>query len=347
MALPKVTVLMPVYNGAKYLRESIASILNQTFTDFEFLIIDDGSTDQSVEIITSYNDSRIRLLRNQTNLKLIATLNMGLEYARGEYVARMDCEDISLPERLSKQVAFMEANPGVGVCGTWVEVFGTSHGFIKHPTQSDEIKANLFFDNFLAHPTVMLRTSFFNKFGLRYDPEHLHAEDYGLWVKCSFLFPVANIPEVLLQYRMTPTSIGQTSGNRQRETVLDINKSNIRRLGIDFIDNDYEIHKIAAFPPQLIEQKTKVVLVSQWLQKLQQANQMRKYYPEPYFSDILAKHWFEVCQVSSSFGLWTVLVFWRSPLQSKLKLGWKSKMRFILQCIKGYCKRKLLVIFKK
>ena len=114
---PKVTVLMPVYNCEKYLRESIESILNQTFKDFEFLIINDGSSDKSAEIVESYNDNRINFVQNEKNIGLAASLNRGLDIAKGEYIARMDADDISLPERLEKQVRFMETNPQIGICG--------------------------------------------------------------------------------------------------------------------------------------------------------------------------------------------------------------------------------------
>ena len=115
---------MTVHNGEKHLSEAIDGILNQTFKDFEFLVIDDGSTDGSADIIQSYKDVRIRFISNGKNLSVPVSLNMGLNLARGEYIARMDCDDISLPQRLEKQVQFMDANPEVGVCGTWLETFG-------------------------------------------------------------------------------------------------------------------------------------------------------------------------------------------------------------------------------
>jgi len=121
MNQPQLTVLMPVYNGGPFLRSAIESILNQDFSDFDFLIIDDGSTDGSHEIAASYADPRIRLESNGRNLGLIATLNRGLDLARGTYVARMDADDIAFPDRLSKQLTFMEAHPEIGLCGTWYE----------------------------------------------------------------------------------------------------------------------------------------------------------------------------------------------------------------------------------
>ena len=125
--MPKITVLMPVYNGEKYLRESVDSILNQTFTDFELLIINDGSTDSSMEILNSYSDSRIRIVTNEVNLRLIKTLNKGIDLATGEYIARMDCDDIADPKRLEIQLQYMEKHPDVAVCGTGVKAVSYTH----------------------------------------------------------------------------------------------------------------------------------------------------------------------------------------------------------------------------
>jgi len=115
---PAVSVVMPVYNGEKYLRESIDSILNQTYTDYEFIIVNDGSNDKTEEIILSYNDNRIRYIKNEKNLQIVKSLNRGIELAKGRYIARMDADDISLPRRFEKQITFMENNLEIGVCGT-------------------------------------------------------------------------------------------------------------------------------------------------------------------------------------------------------------------------------------
>ena len=132
--MPKVTVLMPVYNARFYLSKAISSIINQTFKDFEFLIFNDGSTDNSADIIYSYNDRRIRFFNSEQNFGYVYHLNYGIEIAKGEYIARMDADDISFPTRLEKQVAFMDKNPEVGVCGTWFKIYGTNRK-IRHPTK--------------------------------------------------------------------------------------------------------------------------------------------------------------------------------------------------------------------
>ena len=153
---PLVTVLMAVYNGEKYLREAIESILDQTYTNFEFLIINDGSSDRTEEIILSYNDKRIRYIKNEQNLKLIASLNKGLDLAKGEFIARMDADDISLPERLEKQINFLEKHPEIGLLGSWVRTLGlTNNRNIIFKQGHNTIRIQLLFNNFFHHPSVV------------------------------------------------------------------------------------------------------------------------------------------------------------------------------------------------
>jgi len=199
---PKVTVLMPVYNGEKYLRDAVESILNQTFTDFEFLIINDGSTDGSAGIINSYCDPRICLVNNETNLKLVASLNKGLGLARGEYIARMDCDDISLPDRLAKQVAFMDAFPEYGLCGTNMMITDMGGNLISSqcwPETPVPLEWTLLWENPVAHPTVMLRTRTLQEFNLNY--RDVPSEDLDLWCRLVLRAKIARLPEVLLHYR--------------------------------------------------------------------------------------------------------------------------------------------------
>jgi len=204
---PKVTVLMPVYNGERYLHEAIESVLMQTFTDFEFLIIDDASTDRSVEIIKSYNDPRIRLVHNEKNLKLISTLNKGIDLADGKYIARMDCDDISLPQRLAKQVAFLEVHSSCAVVATKIVQIDTNGGTIgfwkgdRKATTSTEICNRLPLICCVSHPSAMIRKSIISKY--RYNPRQRYAEDYDLWLRlCSDGHEIAKIDEFLLKYRV-------------------------------------------------------------------------------------------------------------------------------------------------
>ena len=223
---PKVSVLMPVYNGEKYLRQSIDSILGQTFTDFEFLIINDGSTDASVALIESYNDPRIRLMHNETNLKLIRTLNEGIKLARGQYIARMDCDDISAPDRLSKQVAFMEAYPEIGVLGTNICVMdsdGKPNFKVSFPEKHHVLCWNLSFYCPVCHPSVLVRKGALVTAG-GYDQEMLHVEDYELWYRLSKKTKLANMPDVLLYLRKHQSSVCSANALLHSENALKVNQ---------------------------------------------------------------------------------------------------------------------------
>ena len=159
MTSPRISVLMPAYNSEQYVAESIESILNQTFTDFEFIIINDGSTDNTAKIIDEYakRDERIKFVNNSKNKGLIGVLNEGLNLARGEYIARMDSDDISLPTRFERQIAYMELHPKCGVLGTWFQMFGNASNIVRHPKRINLL--NLLRDQHVGHPTVMIRKS--------------------------------------------------------------------------------------------------------------------------------------------------------------------------------------------
>jgi len=219
----KVTVLMSVYNGEKYLAEAVESILNQTFRDLEFLIINDGSTDATADILERYrrSDNRITVY-NQENQGLIASLNRGFQLAKGEYVARMDADDVSLTERLAREVKFMDTHPDIGVVGTWVEYMdenGRRLGEWHFPTAPDVIGWHLLFGCCLAHPSVIMRRDVFQQLGF-YRPQALHAEDYDLWSRAVTVTRLANIPEVLLRYRISGEGICQRHHQTQEESVM-------------------------------------------------------------------------------------------------------------------------------
>lgn len=210
------TVLMSVYNGEKYLPEAIQSILHQTFTDFEFLIIDDGSVDQSISIIRNYKDCRIRLERNEVNQGLVTTLNNGINMAQSEYIARMDCDDISLPERLAKQVVFMDLNPDIGICGTWFEYFGDRSLVMKFPEYDADIKREFLFHNCMGHPTIIMRPEIMKSNGIFFDYNFTHTEDYDLWTRLAKVTNFHNIPEVLYKYRIHKEQTSYKFAEQQR-----------------------------------------------------------------------------------------------------------------------------------
>ena len=211
-SLPFISVLMPVYNGAKHLREAIDSILTQTYDDFELIIIDDCSKDNTVEIVKSYTDKRIILLQNEVNLRTASSLNKAIGLAKGKYLARMDQDDISYPNRFEKQVAFLERNPDYGICGTQIRNFGehvAEETDTNFPLTYEELQLmNLFFVAF-AHTTVMMRRSTLIDNDLRYRVGVI-AEDYSLWKQILLIAKGRNLDKVLMKRRIHGTSTTST-----------------------------------------------------------------------------------------------------------------------------------------
>ena len=331
----RVTVLMPVYNCERYLREAINSILQQTFTDFDLLIIDDGSTDESVAVIQEFCDSRIQLVHNGANLGVIASLNKGLGLARGEYVARMDGDDVCLPGRLAHQVAFMEAHREIGMCGTWVEIIGEPSGQIwRYPCDPDTVKCSHIFGPVLAHPSVMMRRTFLNETRLLYDPLFKHSEDFDMWVRASEYTSLANIGKVLLRYRLHPQQVGRLHSEEQVATAGKIRLAQLYKLGIIPSTEEFRIHQSISlwrFESDMLF----VEKVEKWFCKLLNANMYTKIYPELTFSEVLCERWFEVCDAMTELGPCVLKKFLLSPLGYKVKISWRRQVAFFLNSLVG------------
>ncbi len=201
--MPKISIVMSVYNGEKYLRQSIESILSQSFKDFEFIIINDGSTDNSLKIIEEFKkkDERIELISRE-NKGLIYSLNEGVKSAKGEYIARMDADDVSMPNRLEKQLKYVEEG-GLAVCGSWangIDNKGIKTRFLNYPPKADRIRFFTILHNPFIHTSVMFRKDIYEKVG-GYRSFFKHIEDYELWTRIVFKYKTDNITESLLEYR--------------------------------------------------------------------------------------------------------------------------------------------------
>jgi hypothetical protein len=228
MTTPEVSVLMSAYNGEKYLREAMDSILNQTFRDFEFIIVDDGSTDGTWQILTTYacRDPRIALIRNEGNIGLACSLNRGLALARGKYIARMDADDVSLPERLVRQVNFLDAHPEIGVLGCGVQVIdgcGNGSHIWRFPAECGSLRWCLLFYNPIVHPTVMMRREAVDRAG-GYSADMLTAQDYDLWRRLSRVTRLSNLQDVLLFLRKHEDSITSVHLAQQLENWVRISQ---------------------------------------------------------------------------------------------------------------------------
>ena len=250
---PKISVLMPAYNSEKYIAEAIESILNQTFKDFEFIIVNDGSTDKTAEIIEKYakKDARIRFINNTKNQGIIAALNPGFAMCRGEYIARMDSDDISLPERFAKQVKYMDQHPGCGVCSSWAEKFGPNIAENRVLTYMPTVKLLDFviYGDKVCNPGSMIRRSVLVDNNIKYNPEYKHAEDYAFWVEVCKHSEIHNLQEVLLKYRWHDENVSVMHKKTQMECAERIRKNILSVL----LSYDTDIEKLSRITREVRE----------------------------------------------------------------------------------------------
>jgi glycosyltransferase involved in cell wall biosynthesis len=230
MSTPYVSIVMSVFDGERFLQEAIDSLFRQTFQDFEMVVVDDGSTDATDSILRSYDDPRLRTIRNETNLGQPASLNLGLAAATGAYVARLDADDVALPERLARQVAFLDANPATAVVGSaWIEIDdrGRSGRIRLPPTDCIDLRWRLLVSNAFLHSAVLVRRSAVAE--EPFDESIGYGEDYELWSRVASRHEVANLGEPLVLYRRTTSS--KTATIRSAQAQVDaIAGANIDRV---------------------------------------------------------------------------------------------------------------------
>lgn len=329
---------MPVYNGEAFLRDAIKSVLDQSFRDFELLIVNDGSTDGSAGIISSFSDSRIRVINNPARLKLSGALNRGMENALGKYIARMDADDVSVPTRLEAQFDFMESYPEIGMCGGRLRSFGkhpSSGTVFKFPESPEEIKAWLLFDNPFAHPTVMWRRDVFDKSGLRFDGSYYPAEDYELWTRALEHVQGANIARVLLNYRLHPESMTLSGLSDMDAQAMKILRGQFAGLGMSPSEDEIKFHRYIS-TNRLAPGWTKesVDRAEKWLLQLGDANDSCNRHSGPRFNAALGRVWFNVCYRSLSLGFRVTGKYAFSSLMKRRGTNRASKLIMYLAALK-------------
>lgn len=283
--MPKISVLMPVYNCELYIFEAIDSILKQSYPEFELLIIDDYSTDSTLQMCKSFDDPRIIIIEKAENTGYTNSLNYGLSIAKGEYIARMDGDDISLPTRFAKQIAFLEANPTVSLCGTAFRFLG-SDKIVKHPLNHEEIKVKLCFSTAFCHPSIMARKEIFTS--NFYDKNFEPAEDYELWSRLAFQSNLANLSEVLLLYRIHENQVSNEKNTIQQFNSFLIRKNIFKKLLPNVIVESEDFKLFLAFSPvDSIEDCKKIMNLSP---VIVDANQSKKMFSNVLFYNRIHAH---------------------------------------------------------
>lgn len=297
--MTRISVIMPVYNGAKYLARAIDSVLAQTLADFELLIIDDGSTDNSSGIVRSCRDSRIHFVRNTHNLGISPARNLGLKMAQGEYIVFLDSDDYAHPERLRRQIDYLDKNPCCAVVGCWersMDESGIIFGGIKRrPLTPQDARSQSLFKCTISTRAMAGRRSTILEYGFldKYAVSH----DFDLCVRLSEEHEICNIPDVLILHRLHSGNISRTMKERHDAEVREIIGYQLRKLGIVFSNSDLRRHlqlkRIFKQPP--IADRDFLEWAEDWLIQLRKANNIRKLYPEQAFGRTLGLYWLSAC----------------------------------------------------
>lgn len=278
--IPEISVIMPVYNVEKYINCAIESVLEQTFENFEFIIIDDCSTDHTYDIIAQYHDKRIVKIRNDSNLGVAASLNKAISIAKSNYLVRMDGDDVSKKDRFEKQLHFMNANPNIGISGSHMELIRSDGSIIKEQYKKighENIIAGLFFGyTSLAHPSLIMKKDLLDTYHLRYDTAFAYAEDYDFYCRSSQYIILDNYPEPLIQYRLHPESVSHKFKEQQ---ILDAQSAlylHLRRIRLPFTLEEFKLHTLFSFP-NIHQISFHDDMLHSWVEHLSTWNESRKY----------------------------------------------------------------------
>jgi len=265
-----VSIVLPVYNGEKYLEQAIESVISQTYDNWELIIINDGSTDNSEKLVFNYTDNRIKYLLNETNRGIIYSMNRGLDEARGEFIARLDADDIALPFRLEKQVEFLKVNKEYVLCGSYFQTIDTSGKVLKNvkfPDNDLDAQSYLLLHNCFCHSAIMMRAGIAKE--LKYDPEYQVCEDYDLWYRISRKGKIINLPIFMSLYRLHSGNISLTKREIMFTNVNKINKKILMDLDIEYSEQELQVHSNAlCYNAEYFRNPANLRVLENWVSKL-------------------------------------------------------------------------------
>ena len=323
---PLCSIVMSTHNGELFLADAIESILNQTYKNFEFIIINDASTDKSLKIIKSYNDDRIIIIDNEKNIFLAASLNKGIKASKGKYIIRMDADDISMPNRISKQVQYMESNPDIGISGTCSEIIGFNPGFIKYSQENHIIKYNLLYECHLLHPTIIMRNDVIKKHQLYYNESYRKNQDYELFVRAIDKTIYGNLADYLIKYRQTEQNI-KREVHDQNKNVIKIQKQLFRKLGLEISEEEINLYKSINY--QNYNDHSEIVHKSlKLINKLSTNNKKTLLFEKTLFDNHLAELFENVCRNSTELTFSIIKCYLRSRIRKNYII--KIKILIIL-----------------
>lgn len=304
---PLVSIILPCYNVEMYVKDALESLLNQTYQNIEVIAIDDASIDQTLNIISKIaeKDTRVKVYSNDQNLKLIDTLNKAVTLCNGEYIARMDADDISFNNRIEEQLFFLEKNGDHDVVSTQFYTFksGSSRKNLYHnPENNEDLKAYLLFRSGICHPAVMMRKTLFTEKKLLFEKEYLHVEDYALWVKASYVTKLANLSKPLLYYRIHESQISSLNEKRQIENKKNVFKIHCERWNLPQTKDFISVYASVA---ECVPEEYSISYLDrceEFMLTVLKKNQEVQYCSDCYLQELLSLHWIRLC-ANSTLGM--------------------------------------------
>lgn len=323
----KVSVIIPVYNKAPFLEECLGSIFNQSFNEFEVICADDRSTDNSLAVLRGFHDPRLRIIELPENRGPGGAANACLDAAHGEYIVRMDADDIAVPDRIAKQVAFMEAHPGIGASGGQQQLFGAEDQQWNFPLAPDACRAQLPFGVPIAQPASILRRNVLEAHGLRYaDHWPRVGEDWLFWLQLAKYTDFANLPDILVHYRRGPQNISHGRDRAADFTLLQ--QEAFRVLGIAFTPEELDLHLMGSIIFKLKPNAARVRALRQWYNKLIGMNRELRFAPEEAFRQRVEAQWEKLFHYLPQYGMSPTLAHFRQGNErSMAKLVYAVKYR--------------------
>lgn len=317
MPPPLISVILPVYNGAAYLREALESLRRQTFRDFEVIIIDDCSTDESPNIAESFDDPRFHLIRAAARLRISHALNLGITHAQGQLIARMDADDLCHPIRLERQFTFLSQHPQIGFCGSWVKRFGKDLNpqTYRRPVGPARVSAFSIFDNPIVHSSVMIRHNILTRLDSCYRNEFVDAEDYDLWTRLLEFTQGDNIPEVLLDYRVHAQSVTLQKTDSMDRMACRILKRTLARVGLEVSDEEVLRHRLwSTGRLDLKHISESLGSAEKWLTRLLATNQTSHTFDTKALLWAAREIWFTLCYRALMAGTTSLKPIFYSPI---------------------------------
>ena len=297
MSSPLLSVIIPVYNAEPYIKDAVASILNQTYRNLELIIINDGSTDKTLEVIASIQDNRIILVKNRINRGQIYTRNLGLKMAKGAYIGMFDADDIAYPDKYEAQIASLEKNKDIGMVGSWarfIDADGTrTGGGWKLRARPEMIPSIMLFKNYFLQSAVVYRKECIHNFSFKegYDI----GEDYVIWLEILEKYKAWNLQKYLVDYRIHPESVTNSRPELQLEKEKEIFKQQLAKLGIEATEDELNLHLLIKGKNPAIDRKI-VKEIERWLLKIREQNDKSMRYDKKMLSRTIFNRWLKACK---------------------------------------------------